>query len=102
MPNAVVMTGYGPPEVLKWAGVPLGRLRLRAHQSMPIDGSGLYRHGLGEERGPRQRHPAHPAELDADQLPPMVRRGAQARDRLPGTDRPALTQGPAHATKQDL
>src|SRR5258708_4880679 len=22
MPNAVVMTGYGPPEVLKWAGVP--------------------------------------------------------------------------------
>ena len=21
MPNAVVMTGYGPPEVLKWAGV---------------------------------------------------------------------------------
>ena len=23
MPNAVVMTGYGPPEVLKWAGVPL-------------------------------------------------------------------------------
>jgi NADPH:quinone reductase-like Zn-dependent oxidoreductase len=23
MPNAVVMTGYGPPEVLKWAHVPL-------------------------------------------------------------------------------
>jgi NADPH:quinone reductase-like Zn-dependent oxidoreductase len=23
MPNAVVMTGYGPPEVLKWAQVPL-------------------------------------------------------------------------------
>jgi hypothetical protein len=23
MPNAVVVTGYGPPEVLKWAGVPL-------------------------------------------------------------------------------
>src|SRR5246127_5229300 len=23
MPNAIVMTGYGPPEVLKWAGVPL-------------------------------------------------------------------------------
>ncbi len=23
MPNAVVMTQYGPPEVLKWAGVPL-------------------------------------------------------------------------------
>src|SRR5258708_8751398 len=22
MPNAIVMTGYGPPEVLKWAGVP--------------------------------------------------------------------------------
>ena len=21
MPNAMVMTGYGPPEVLKWAGV---------------------------------------------------------------------------------
>jgi hypothetical protein len=23
MPNAIVMTGYGPPEVLKWAEVPL-------------------------------------------------------------------------------
>jgi hypothetical protein len=23
MPNAVVMTGYGPPEVLKWAEAPL-------------------------------------------------------------------------------
>ena len=23
MPNAVVMTGYGPPEVLKWDEVPL-------------------------------------------------------------------------------
>src|SRR2546421_8737954 len=23
MPNAIVMTGYGPPEVLKWAAVPL-------------------------------------------------------------------------------
>jgi hypothetical protein len=21
MPNAIVMTGYGPPEVLRWAGV---------------------------------------------------------------------------------
>jgi NADPH:quinone reductase-like Zn-dependent oxidoreductase len=26
MPNAIVMTGYGPPEVLKWAGVPLPEL----------------------------------------------------------------------------
>ena len=34
MPNAVVMTGYGPPEVLKWAGVPLaepgeGQIRIQ-------------------------------------------------------------------------
>src|SRR2546423_14100383 len=34
MPNAVVMTGYGPPEVLKWAGVPLrepgeGQIRIK-------------------------------------------------------------------------
>ena len=34
MPNAIVMTGYGPPEVLKWAGVPLtepgeGQIRIR-------------------------------------------------------------------------
>jgi len=70
MPNAVVMTGYGAPEVLRWAGVPLppdtvlgfeaagtvdaagpgvtgtsdetmamlagGKLRLRAHQTMPM------------------------------------------------------------------
>jgi NADPH:quinone reductase-like Zn-dependent oxidoreductase len=34
MPNAVVMTGYGPPEVLRWAGVPLpepgeGQIRVK-------------------------------------------------------------------------
>jgi hypothetical protein len=34
-----------------------------------------------------------PGELDADQLSPMVRRGAQAGGRLVGTDWPALTQG---------
>src|ERR1700758_3987069 len=34
MPNAVVMTGYGPPDVLKWAAVPLpepgeGQIRIK-------------------------------------------------------------------------
>src|ERR1700686_2844372 len=34
MPNAIVMTAYGPPEVLKWAGVPLrepgeGQIRVK-------------------------------------------------------------------------
>ncbi len=34
MPNAVVMTGYGPPEVLKWVQVPLpepgdGQIRIK-------------------------------------------------------------------------
>ena len=34
MPNAIVMTGYGPPEVLKWAAVPLpepgeGQIRIK-------------------------------------------------------------------------
>src|SRR5579862_3498116 len=34
MPNAVVMSGYGPPEVLQWAGVPLrepgaGQIRIK-------------------------------------------------------------------------
>ena len=34
MPNAGVMTGYGPPEVLKWAAVPLpepgqGQIRIK-------------------------------------------------------------------------
>ena len=34
MPNAIVMTGYGPPEVLKWAEVPLtepgeGQIRIK-------------------------------------------------------------------------
>jgi NADPH:quinone reductase-like Zn-dependent oxidoreductase len=34
MPNAVVMTGYGPPEVLEWAQVPLpepgeGQIRIK-------------------------------------------------------------------------
>ena len=34
MPNAVVMTGYGPPEVLRWAGIPLpepgeGQIRIK-------------------------------------------------------------------------
>ena len=40
MPNAVVMTGYGPPEVLKWAGVPLrepgeGQIRIRV-KAIPL------------------------------------------------------------------
>ena len=42
------------------------------------DGARDDRHGLGQERGPRQRRSAHPGELDADQLPPVVRRGAEA------------------------
>src|ERR1700748_2632364 len=34
MPNAVVRTGYGPPEVLRWGGVPLaepgeGQIRIK-------------------------------------------------------------------------
>ena len=34
MPNAIVMTGYGPPDVLKWAEVPLpepgeGQIRIK-------------------------------------------------------------------------
>ena len=44
MPNAVVMTGYGPPEVLKWAGVPLAepgagqiRIKVRAAGVGPTD-----------------------------------------------------------------
>jgi NADPH:quinone reductase-like Zn-dependent oxidoreductase len=44
MPNAVVMTGYGPPEVLKWAGVPLAepgagqiRIKVRAAGISPTD-----------------------------------------------------------------
>ena len=44
MPNAVVMTGYGPPEVLKWTGVPLPepgagqiRIKVRAAGISPTD-----------------------------------------------------------------
>jgi hypothetical protein len=44
MPNAVVMTGYGPPEVLKWAGVPLAepgegqiRIKVKAAGVSPTD-----------------------------------------------------------------
>jgi NADPH:quinone reductase-like Zn-dependent oxidoreductase len=44
MPNAVVMTGYGPPDVLKWAEVPLPqpgegqiRIRVRAAGVGPTD-----------------------------------------------------------------
>jgi NADPH:quinone reductase-like Zn-dependent oxidoreductase len=44
MPNAVVMTGYGPPEVLKWAGVALPepgagqiRIKVRAAGISPTD-----------------------------------------------------------------
>jgi NADPH:quinone reductase-like Zn-dependent oxidoreductase len=44
MPNAVVMTGYGPPEVLKWARVPLAepgegqiRIKVKAAGISPTD-----------------------------------------------------------------
>jgi NADPH:quinone reductase-like Zn-dependent oxidoreductase len=44
MPNAVVMTGYGPPEVLKWAQVPLTepgqrqiRIKVKAAGISPTD-----------------------------------------------------------------
>jgi NADPH:quinone reductase-like Zn-dependent oxidoreductase len=44
MPNAVVMTGYGPPEVLKWTGVPLAepgegqiRIKVKAAGISPTD-----------------------------------------------------------------
>jgi len=44
MPNAIVMTGYGPPEVLKWAQVPLPepgqgqiRIKVRAAGISPTD-----------------------------------------------------------------
>ena len=41
------------------------------------DGPGHDRHGRGEERGSRQRRHAHAGELDADELPRVVRRGAE-------------------------
>jgi len=44
MPNAIVMTGYGPPEVLTWAQVPLPepgpgqiRIKVRAAGVSPTD-----------------------------------------------------------------
>ena len=44
MPNAVVMTGYGPPEVLKWAAVPVPepgkgqvRIKVKAAGISPTD-----------------------------------------------------------------
>jgi NADPH:quinone reductase-like Zn-dependent oxidoreductase len=44
MPHAVVVTGYGPPEVLKWAGVPLAepgegqiRIQVKAAGISPTD-----------------------------------------------------------------
>src|ERR1700757_3702732 len=44
MPNAIVMTGYGPPEVLTWAEVPLPepgegqiRIKVRAAGISPTD-----------------------------------------------------------------
>jgi NADPH:quinone reductase-like Zn-dependent oxidoreductase len=44
MPNAIVMTGYGPPEVLKWAGIPLAepdegqvRIKVKAAGVSPTD-----------------------------------------------------------------
>src|ERR1700754_1941638 len=44
MPNAIVMTGYGPPEVLEWAGAPLSepgegqiRIKVKAAGISPTD-----------------------------------------------------------------
>ncbi len=51
------------------------------------------RHGLGQERGHRQRRPAYPGELDADQLPPMVPRGAEAGRRLLRTHPVPIREG---------
>src|SRR5713101_6970807 len=55
MPNAVVMTGYGPPEVLKWAGVPQrepgeGQIRIKVKAAGTVDavGPGVTGTSLGD------------------------------------------------------
>jgi len=45
-PNAIVLTGYGPPEVLKWAEVPLvepgeGQIRIKVKAAGPSVGDGV-------------------------------------------------------------
>ena len=59
MPNAVVMTGYGPPEVLKWAGVPLpepgqGQIRIK------VKAAGISPTDLALRAGLSQGRPAAP------------------------------------------
>jgi hypothetical protein len=59
MPNAVVMTGYGPPEVLKWAGVQLpepgeGQIRIK------VKAAGIGPTDLDLRARPSQGHPAAP------------------------------------------
>ena len=59
MPNAVVMTGYGPPEVLKWASVPQrdpgeGQIRIK------VKAAGISPTDLALRAGYLKDIPLHP------------------------------------------
>ena len=97
MPNAIVMTGYGPPEVLKWAGVPLpepgqGQIRIK------VKAAGISPTDLALRAGYLKDIPLPPgAVLGFDDDDPVTRwgwRDVQAEDRCNGVtrDRPGHRQ----------
>jgi threonine dehydrogenase-like Zn-dependent dehydrogenase len=84
MPNAVVMTGYGPPEVLTWAAVPLpepgqGQIRIK------VQAAGISPTDLALRAG----------YLKAFPLPPKAVLGFEAAGQPPVTRRLNLHGGPA-------
>ena len=82
MPNAVVMTGYGPPEVLKWAEVPLrepgeGQIRIK------VKAAGISPTDLGLRAGSVKAIPLPPNAVLGFEAAGTVDRRGGARGHRP-------------------
>src|ERR1700757_2083173 len=93
MPNAIVMTGYGPPEVLKWAGVPLrkpgeGQIRIK------VKAAGISPTDLALRAGYLKAFPLPPdAVLGFEAAGTVDAAGPRVMGRAGGDDVPAVLFG---------